>query len=88
LRSWVFTERAERGAAARADGGTEVSPLLAEPRRQREPPPAPAPEPRPAFDPETAWAAIRRAAEALDAAEDAAVEINARVARAVRDRFN
>jgi hypothetical protein len=88
LRSWAFTERAERGMIARADGGIEVTPLPAEPRRRREPPPAPAPEPRPAFDPEAAWAAIRRAAEALDAAEAAALEINARVARAVRDSFN
>jgi len=88
LRSWIFNERAERGMTARAAGGIEVTPLLAEPRRRREPPPTPAREPRPAFDPEAAWAAIRRAAEALDAAEDAAVEINARVARAVRDRFN
>lgn len=88
LRSWAFTERAERGMIARTDGGIEVPLLPAEPRRRREPPPAPAPEPRPAFDPKAAWAAIQRAAEALDVAEDAAGEINARVARAVRDRFN
>jgi hypothetical protein len=88
LRSWVFNERTERGATARADGGIKVTPLPAEPRRRREPPPAPAPEPRPAFDPEAAWIAIQRAAEALDAAEASALEINARVARAVRDRFN
>jgi hypothetical protein len=87
LRSWVFTERAERGMAARAAGGTQVSPLLAEPRRRREPPPEPAPESRPAFDPDAAWAAIRRAAEALDVAEAAIAETNARVAEAVRGRF-
>jgi hypothetical protein len=88
LRAWAFTERAERGKTARADGGTAVTPLPTEPRRQREPrPPAPPPEPRPAFDPEAAWAAIHRAAEALDAAEAAALETNARVAGAVRDRF-
>ena len=88
LRSWIFNERAERRMTARAAGGIEVAPLLAEPRRRREPPPAPARESRPAFDPEAAWAAIQRAAEALDAAEDVAMKINARVARAVRDRFN
>jgi hypothetical protein len=88
LRSWVFTERAERGTAARAAGGTAVMPLPAESRRQREPRlPPPAPEPRPAFDPEEAWAALHRAAEALDVAEAAASEINARIAGAVRDRF-
>ena len=87
LRSWVFTERAERGAAARADGGIEVMPLPAEARRRRQPVPAPAPEPRPTFDPEAAWAAIQRAAEALDAAEATALETNARVAGALRERF-
>jgi hypothetical protein len=87
LRSWAFTERTERGMTARADGGIEVTPLPAEPRRRREPPSAPAPEPRPAFDPGAAWAAVLRAVEALDVAEAAVAETNARVAGAVRERF-
>jgi hypothetical protein len=92
LREWAFTERAERGAAARAAGGTVMTPLLpAEPRRQRRgappsPPPAPAPAPPPS-DPKAAWVALHRAAEQLAAAEAAALETNARVTRAVRDRF-
>jgi hypothetical protein len=89
LRAWAFTERAERGAAARAAGGTAITPLATEPRRQRRGaplPPAPAPAPPPS-DPEAAWAAIHRAAERLAAAEAAALETNARVAQSVRDRF-
>jgi hypothetical protein len=87
LRGWVFSERAERGASARASGGSAIIPLAAEPRRQRRSRPAPDPEPRPAFDPEAAWAAIQHAADALDAAEAAVLETNARVAGAVRERF-
>jgi len=91
LRAWAFTERAERGAAARAEDGTVITPLLPEPRRQRRcapppPPPAPAPAPPPS-DPQAAWAAIHRAAERLAAAEAAALKTNARVAQSVRDRF-
>jgi hypothetical protein len=89
LRSWAFSERAERGAAARAAGGTAIMPLPPESRRQREPrlsPPAPAPAPPPS-DPQAAWAAIHRAAEQLAAAEAVAEATNARVAAAVRERF-
>jgi hypothetical protein len=85
LRGWSFTERAERGAAARAAGGTAITPLAAEPRRQRRG--APLPPAPPPGDPQAAWAAIHRAAERLAAAEAAALETNARVTRAVRDRF-
>jgi hypothetical protein len=89
LRAWAFTERAERGAAARAAGGTAITPLPVEPRRQRRSaaPPPPAPAPRLPGDPQAAWAAIHRAAERLAAAEAAALETNARVAQSVRDRF-
>jgi hypothetical protein len=91
LRGWAFTERAERGAAARATGGTAITPLPPEPRRQRRdaaPPVPPAPAPAlPPSDPQAAWAAIHRAAERLAAAEAAALETNARVTRSVRDRF-
>jgi hypothetical protein len=90
LRGWAFTERAERGAAARAAGGTAITPRAAEPRRQRRdaaPPPVPVPAPHPPFDPEAAWDKIRRAAENLAAAEAAAEAANARVERAVRNRF-
>jgi len=90
LRGWAFTERAERGATARAAGGTEVSQLSDESRRQRRgalPSPAPTTAPRAPFDPEAAWDAIRRAAERLAAAEAAALETNARVAQSVRDLF-
>jgi len=91
LREWAFTERAERGAAARAAGGTVIIPLLpAEPRRQRRGasplPPTPAPAPPPS-DPQAAWATLHRAAEHLAAAEAAAEATNARVERAVRNRF-
>jgi hypothetical protein len=46
-----------------------------------------APEPRALFDPEAAWAAINKAAQQLVAAEAEAIEINARVARAIRERL-
>jgi len=36
LRGWAFTERAERGAAARAAGGVSITPLPPEPRRVRD----------------------------------------------------
>jgi hypothetical protein len=91
LRSWAFTERAERGAAARAASGMAITPRAAEPRRQRRdaaPPPASVPALQPPFDPEAAWGKIRRAAEHLAAAEAAAEAINARVERAVRERFS
>ncbi len=91
LRGWAFTERAERGAVARAAGGTAITPRAAEPRRQRRdavPAPVSVPAPRPAFDPEAAWDKIRRAAEHLAAAEAAAEASIARVERAVRERFS
>jgi hypothetical protein len=89
LRAWAFAERAERGAAARAAGGTAITPLSAEPRRRRPASPSPpvsTPAP-PSTDPQAAWAAIHRAAERLAAAEAAALETNARVARSVHERF-
>jgi hypothetical protein len=88
LRSWAFTERAERGAAARAGGGVAITPLPPEPRRVREiiPPPPPAP-PRAPVDPEVARAKIQAALDGLNAAEAEAIETNARVERALRERF-
>ena len=88
LRSWAFTERAERGAAARAAGGLAITPLPPEPRRVREviPPPPPAPS-RPPVDPEVARAKIQAALDGLDAAEAEAIETNTRVERALRERF-
>ena len=88
LRNWAFTERAERGTAARAAGGVAITPLPPEPRRVREviPPPPPAP-PRPPVDPEVARAKIQAALDGLNAAEAKAMETNARVERALRERF-
>jgi hypothetical protein len=88
LRGWAFIERADRGAAARAAGGVSITPLPPEPRRVRDvlPPPPPAP-PRPPVDPLVALAKIQAALEQLNAAEAAAIETNARVERAVRERF-
>ena len=91
LRGWVFTERAERDTAARAAGGITVIPQPEAPRRRREvvpqpPPPASSPLSQP-FDPEASFAAIQRAIERLDEAEAAAVQTNARVVEAIRNRF-
>jgi hypothetical protein len=88
LRSWAFTERAERGAAARAGGGVAITPLSPEPRRVREviPPPPPTP-PHPPVDPEVARAKIQAALDQLNAAEAEAIATNARVERAMRERF-
>jgi hypothetical protein len=89
LRNWAFTERAERGAAARAAGGVAITPLPPEPRRVRDvlPPPPPAPPHEP-VDPQVALAKMQQALDQLNAAEAAAIETNARVERAVRERFS
>src|SRR5450755_141847 len=88
LRAWAFTERAERGAAARATGGVAITPIPLEPRRVRDvlplPPPAPS---RPPVDPHVALAKIQAALDGLNAAEAEAMETNARVERALRERF-
>ena len=88
LRNWAFTARAARGAAARAAGGVAITPLPPEPRRVREviPPPPPAPS-HPPVDPEVARAKIQAALDGLNAAEAEAMETNARVERALRERF-
>jgi hypothetical protein len=88
---WVFTERAECGTAARAAGGKTVIPQPEAPRRRREvvpqpPPPASSPPSQP-FDPQASFAAIKRAIERLHEAEAAAVQTNARVVEAIRNRF-
>jgi hypothetical protein len=88
LRGWAFTERAERGEAARAAGGVSITPLPPEPRRVRDilptPPPPPPHEP---IDPQVALAKMQAAIDDLNAAEAAAIETNARIERAVRERF-
>lgn len=90
LRGWVFGERAERGAAARAAGGTAITPLPAAPRRARRgalqpvpPPPSPTSAP---IDPQATWAELHLALEHLVAAEAAAEATNARVAAALRSQ--
>jgi hypothetical protein len=88
LRVWAFTERADRGAAARAAGGRTVVPLPPAPRRRSAPPLLPpAPATRRPFDPEAAWEAINRAAERLAAADADAMATNARVERLIHDEF-
>jgi hypothetical protein len=85
LRAWVFSERSDRSATARAAGGTTMTPLPREPRRTRtvlpEPPPPP---PRPPFDRQASLNAILSAIAHLDEAEAQAAEVNARVDQAVR----
>ena len=88
LRRWAFTERAERGAAARAAGGRSIAPMPTTPRRKRDivlqPPPLPIRQP---VDPQAAWEKIQNALDHLNAAEAAAAKINARVAESLRKRF-
>jgi hypothetical protein len=93
LRAWAFSERAERGAAARAAGGMVITPLAAEPRRVRRgaplpPPPPPPPPTHEPMDPQATLAELYLALEHLAAAEAAAEATNLRVAAAVRERFS
>jgi hypothetical protein len=82
FREWISEERAARGRAARAAGGTIVQPVDARPRKSRAIVTGPPPETvRVPFDAEAHQRRIADALEHLDSANRTADELNERMAQ-------